>query len=159
MMPKKENAVNLQLILLGYNEAFERLQTGRSTARMAADSCRLYIPLLETLGWADVIEEWINEKYGKKWVKQLPASVHHLEEVIIGFRYARNVVHHRWSTAVELDEQPFLLQDWIWKNNLPSTKPQPTNEAAYKSRLAGRALRHTFKDLHTLYREVEANFS
>ena len=147
--------VDFKLILSGYYAAFDRLNVARGQAKESGSSYGLYIPLLETLGWADVIEEWLQEKHGENWVKKLPPAVCELEEIVYGFRYARNVVHHRWDVAIELDDEPSILQDWRWKKNLPSTWPQPTNEAAYKKRLAGRALRFAFKDLHKLYGSAE----
>ncbi|EOE6244919.1 hypothetical protein ACKOZO_004115 [Vibrio vulnificus] len=143
--------VNIDLILKGYDEAFLRLRTQRNDAKISGDSESLYIPLVETLGWADVIEEYFDERFGKDWMLKLPNSKSDYEQVILGFRYARNVVHHRWAVAVELDTQIPLLQDWRWKLTLESTRPQPKNRVAYESKLAGRALRHTFKDLHKIY--------
>ena len=151
--------IDLKLILSGYDAAFERLNVARTQAKESGNSYSLYIPLLETLGWADVIEEWLQEKHGNNWVKRLPPPAGELEEIVYGFRYARNVVHHQWSVAVELDDQPSIFQDWRWKESLPSTRRQPTNETAYKNRLAGRALRHAFKDLHKLYRARETPLS
>jgi len=147
--------VDLKLILSGYDHAFARLQEGRNLAKKEDDSLRLFIPLVETLGWADVIEEWMQKNHGKDWVKKLPSPVSDLEKIILGFRYARNVVHHNWSIAVELDDQPGVFKDWRWKDHLLTAKSQPTNKAAYESSLAGRALRHTFKDLHKLYLAAE----
>ncbi|MCG9734763.1 hypothetical protein L1D51_12240 [Pseudoalteromonas shioyasakiensis] len=143
--------VNIDLILKGYDEAFLRLRTQRDDAKISGDSKSLYIPLVETLGWADVIEEFFDERFGKDWMLKLPNSKSDYEQVILGFRYARNVVHHRWAVAVELDSKIPLFQDWCWKLTLESTRPQPKNRAAYESKLAGRALRHTFKDLHKIY--------
>lgn len=154
-----ETMVDLKLILSGYDAAFNRLNTARAQAKESGNPYSLYIPLLETLGWADVIEEWLQEKHGKNWVTKLPPPAGELEEIVLGFRYARNVVHHRWAVAVELDDEPSILQDWRWKESLLSTWPQPTNEAAYKKRLANRALRHAFKDLHKLYGAAETHLS
>lgn len=143
--------VGLDLILTGYDSAYKRLSEGRTKAIESGDSRQLYVPLLETLGWADVIEEWMTKNYGQDWVKELPGCAEDLEQVIIGFRFARNVVHHRWALAVELDDLPENIKDWRWKKELKSERPQPRNELAYTQALAGRALRHTFKELHRLY--------
>lgn len=158
MSSKVEIPVNFSLLLEGYDQAFQRLKVAREASRTPQDAARIYIPLLETLGWADVIEEWLSKKHGEDWVQKLPSDVHKLDEVVVGFRYARNVVHHNWQTAIELDDLPELLRDWRWKETLFSERSQPTNKAAYKKRMSKRALRHTFKDLHKLYRHAEDTF-
>jgi hypothetical protein len=151
-----ENPIDFKLLLIGYDRAFQRLREARDSVRPSGDAHLLYIPLLETLTWADVIEERLQRLLGKKWVDKLPTSVHGLREVIDGFRYARNSVHHEWDIAVCLTDEPEFLRDWCWKETLPVGKPQPTNFAAYEHHLAGRALRHTFRDLHKLYNAASA---
>ncbi|WGS85487.1 hypothetical protein [Methylomonas sp. UP202] len=159
MTLNKDGMVDLKLIFMGYDAAYERLKAQRVQAKKEDDSRLLYVPLLETLGWADVIEERLEDGHGKDWIKKLPLS-QDLEGIVLGFRYARNVVHHRWHIAVELDDEPGILKDWRWKEYLPSTgKPQPTNKAAYENNLAGRALRHAFKDLHRIYGAAELHLS
>ncbi|QCG48943.1 hypothetical protein [Aeromonas schubertii] len=64
--------VNIDLILKGYDEAFLRLRTQRNDAKISGNSESLYIPLVETLGWADVIEEYFDERFGKDWMLKLP---------------------------------------------------------------------------------------
>ena len=146
--------ITIDLLLTGYDQAFSRLTSARDEALQSGDAATVYIPLLETLGWADVIEEWLQKKSGEEWMRRLGSDTEKSQGIILGFRYARNVVHHDWALAVELNNEPPLLQDWRWKNNLQSLKPQPKNEAGYKRYLAGRALRHTFRDLHVVYNLV-----
>jgi hypothetical protein len=143
--------IDFNVLLTGYDSAFKRLSEARDSARSSGDASLLYIPLLETLTWADVIEERLKELLGEEWVDQLPASVHALRDIVAGFRDARNSVHHNWAIAVCLDDEPEFLRDWCWRETLPIGKPQSTNRTAYENKLAGRALRHTFRDLHKLY--------
>ena len=147
-----DNPIDFKVLLIGYDTAFQRLTEARASARPSGDASLLYIPLLETLTWADVIEERLEELLGKKWVDKLPARVHALRDVVAGFRYARNSVHHKWAIAVCLDDEPEFMRDWCRKKTLPFGRPQPANRASYEKKLAGRALRHTFRDLHKLYR-------
>jgi hypothetical protein len=148
--------IDFKLLLTGYDRAFQRLRKARDSVRPSGDAVLLYIPLLETLTWADVIEERLERLLGKEWVNQLPDSVQAVGDVIAGFRYARNSVHHEWTLAVCLTDEPELLRDWFWRKTLPVGKPQKKNLAAYENHLAGRALRHTFRDLHKLYNAASA---
>lgn len=146
-----EEPIDFKTILTGYDRAFQRLSEARESAIPTSDARLLYIPLLETLTWADVIEEWLTDLFGEDWIDRLPARLHALRDVVAGFRYARNSVHHKWSLAVCLDDEPKVLRDWRWRPTLLVGKKQPKNCAAYKRKIAGRALRHTFRDLHKLY--------
>ena len=149
--------IEFHIILDGYNQAYERFLEAYSAARTIGDQNRLYIPLLETLGWADVIEERVTNVKGPSWVKDLPVRFHNSEGIILGYRYVRNIVHHDWVLAIELDDEPGMLRDWRWRRGLVAPKKQTRNQFAYSKKIAGRALRHTFKDLHSLYKAVSSS--
>lgn len=116
--------------------AFQRLLEARDSVRPSGDASLLYIPLLETLTRADVIEERLDRSLGKKWVDKLPASIHPLRSVIDGFRYARNSAHDEWAIAVCLTDESEFLRDWCWRETLLVGRPQKKNLAAYENHLA-----------------------
>ena len=103
--------IEFHIILDGYNQAYGRFLEAYSAARTIGDQNRLYIPLLETLGWADVIEERVTNVKGPSWVQDLPVRFHNSEGIILGYRYVRNIVHHDWVLAIELDDEPGMLRD------------------------------------------------
>jgi hypothetical protein len=150
--------VDLATLLRGYDEAFDRFKTAREAARQDGDPTKMYIALFEVLNWAVVIDDLLRKKkLGDRWYTQVEKRKDQ-GLVVLGFRCARNRVHHQWANAVRLDNQPKLFRDWCWcplDELPPAEEARPAQERAYTQKLASRALRFTFRDLHSLFNAAE----
>lgn len=70
-----------------------------------------------------------------------------LKPEVSGIRYARNVTHHGWASAVEYSAERCR---WQWRRTelLPEGKPQSSDtKADYEHQLAGQPVCKAFEDL------------
>lgn len=106
------DAVTLTTLLKGYRSALTRLMFG---LRISADSDEAFFGLFEALNWAVVVDKRLADLHGPNW-----AQAHEQQDLIAGFRYARDAVHHDWADALELapgaelpTPLPFGLFEWM----------------------------------------------
>jgi hypothetical protein len=109
------------------------------------DSIRAYNSLFEALNWAVALDDRIGEHWAPDgselkwgWRERLGLGA----EIIGAVRFARNRVHHQWSDAIyPLAESERDGIAWAWPepaDDLPSGRPDPNGEAAYREHLEGR---------------------
>lgn len=145
--------LGLETMLAGYDGALARYTVAREAARAGGETRDLDIALFETLNWVVSIDDLLRERLGERWYEQV-AQQPEQGRVMPGYRFIRNQVHHQWAQAICLDDQPTLLQDWRWRAlaDLPLVgHRQQYLQDAFEQRLAGRALRHTFRELRVLF--------
>jgi hypothetical protein len=148
-------AVGLATLLRGYREAYVRWMAG---PRISADPDEAFLTIFEALNWAVVVDDHLRRALpaGKAWSSGYPHG-----DVVPGFRYARNAVHHDWSLALHVTDGVFLptplptgLFDWCWQPRLPATKPR--GETQYRKHLAEKPVRFTLEVLDTIYGQASA---
>jgi hypothetical protein len=151
------NEVSLRTACMGYLYAVKRIDD--ATARAAATTPyfrgEVFIPLIETLNWLDMILD-------------RPEVEHRVEpDMKLAFKFARGRSHHAWAEAIEFRNDvplpqppavtlatghvaplaPLLVSDWCWRQpeELPGSKrPGHTKgKNEYRRLLAGRQARAT----------------
>jgi hypothetical protein len=147
-------AVTLETLLAGYRRAYERWMAG---PRIEVDQDAAFFAIFELLNWAVVIDTRLQRvsAHRDRWASRYPEGGY-----VLGFRYARNAVHHDWADALYISEGgvylptpvPFSLFEWCWRRELPSTKAH--GRAKYRDRLAGKPVRFTLEALGSLYRKA-----
>ena len=137
-----ENAVDVGVLVLGYHRALARLD-----AVGASDADEAFIPLFEALNWVAAIDWRISRDFApdgldlmprKEWERRVST-----DSTIFGLRFARNVVHHDWTHAIE-----WTVDGWRWRPgaDLPSERKGHDD---YKRELAAKLVIPT---LHSLDR-------
>jgi hypothetical protein len=118
-------------------------------AALEKDSEDAFHALFECLAWAVSLDERLG----------FPD-----QPELRGLRFVRNRVHHQWADALWLDERgesfplriPPVYYEWRWREveDLPSGRPSPDDEAAYRQHLAGNAARFTLGMIGGYFRTV-----
>jgi hypothetical protein len=102
--------------------------------------------VFEALNWSVTLDERLrHDTEGQDWTVGI-----HGGSVIRALRFARNTVHHDWSSALDLGLPPgeFLAPhstvfDITWVDELAPEKPDRKGAAAYAEALAGRNVGET----------------
>jgi len=102
--------------------------------------------VFEALNWSVTLDERLrHDSEGRDWTAGIGGG-----SVIRALRYARNSVHHDWSSALELGLAPdeFLAPhstvfDITWVDELTAERPDRRGAAAYAEALAGRNVGET----------------
>jgi hypothetical protein len=110
--------------------------------------------IFETLNWAVAIDFRLGKTLGTR--ERWPAS-YAAAGFVLGFRYARNTVHHDWADALYVDYTglivpsplPAPLFEWRWLRELPATRDK--GQAEYARHLAGEPVRFTLEALESLF--------
>lgn len=108
----------------------------------AADS---FMPLFEALNWATSLEQYIRAS----WPSELSASERWYDSIPYGstvraVQFIRHCVHHDWAQALALSggdgDLPARVACWmwIWREQLPSGRPDAAGERLYQDELAGK---------------------
>jgi hypothetical protein len=173
MKPYDDQVVSVAAQVLGLRSAVERLERA---AAQRENPVKAYLPLFEALNWIVAIDDrvgaiWVPEgvKLGPSWRARVSGG-----EVIVGLDWARNVVHHQWADALELDpvghglypsealspsEDLFPKEDfaWVWRgqDDLPKRRTRKRRKGsaaaadegriAYAGHLAGRSAAETLR--------------
>lgn len=140
--------VTLTTLARGYRYAFTRWMSG---PRVSTDADEAFFGIFEALNWAVVVDNRLADVRGRGW-----ASVYGKQDLIAGFRYARNSVHHDWADALELMEGavlptpvPFGLFEWLWRSDLHAKRQG--GKTQYRVLLAEKPVRFTLESLDHLY--------
>lgn len=145
-----------ELLLKGFEQARERYM---STGRIAGAPDEALIPMSDALNWATTLDERFATIAGSQesknwdWRADYPNG-----DVMAGFRYARNCVHHHWAEGLYLDTSgavlptplPFGFFEWRWQDSLPPTK-LPYGKAEYETLMACQPARFTLDALAELF--------
>lgn len=135
-----DNGVDVGVLVLGYHGAVARLE-----AVGASDADEAFIPLFEALNWAAAIDWRISREFApdgldlmprKEWERRVST-----DSTMFGLRFARNVVHHDWTQAVE-----WTADGWRWRPgvDLPSERKGRDD---YERELAGKLVIPTLQSL------------
>jgi hypothetical protein len=132
----------------------------RAGPRVETDKEQAFFAIFEALNWAAAIDHRVGTTLGtgERW-----ASSYAEGSYALGFRYARNVVHHEWADALFADLSGFVIPsplparlfEWRWRIALPSTRER--GRAEYEAHLAGQPVRFTLEALESLYAKVLAD--
>jgi hypothetical protein len=125
-----------QPMVRGYVKAVDRLADALAAGAARPDD--VYAGLFEASHWLSSISDRFPNQF--KLSPQAQA-----------IRYARNVTHHNWASAVEWD----TLNGWRWRdvNLLPSPVRNPDLRADYMQQLQGRPVIDGFRAVQ--YRVVK----
>jgi hypothetical protein len=93
-------AVGLGTLLAGYQQAYNRWMAG---PRIDTDPDQAFFGIFEALNWAVVVDNRLKETL-LGWPGGYDGR-----DYLIGFRYARNAVHHDWAEALWLDRRGAVL--------------------------------------------------
>jgi hypothetical protein len=144
--------VTARKLTAGYAAALDRFSA--STRKQDPDPA--FFALFECLNWAVAVDDLIREVWspdgealGWEWREFQGGEA--LADLLNGVRYARNLVHHHWADALELDDGfrfpvrfPMVFFSWVWRavEQLPEhpgaeNQHVTRNRDAYSRRLAG----------------------
>jgi hypothetical protein len=128
MKPYEDDVVTVGAQVLGLRKAIERLELA---AAQREDPVETYLPLFEALNWIVALDDrigaiWVPEgnKLGTAWRGRVSEG-----DVIIGLDWVRNVVHHQWADALQLDAVGHSL--YPNSNLFPSQELHPKHEFAW----------------------------
>ena len=150
-----EAAVDLRTLLAGYEQAYQRWMAG---PRVEMDKEQAFFTIFEALNWAAAIDHRLGTTLGtgEQWASSYAEGAY-----VLGFRYARNVVHHEWADALHADlggglvllsPLPARFFEWRWRGELQSTKQR--GRAEYEAHRADQPVRFTLEALESLYAKV-----
>jgi len=175
MKPYEDEVVTVAVQAQGLRHAIERLEDAASNPDSPVET---YLPLFEALNWIVALDDRIGAIWrpdGKKLGQSWRAKVEH-GDVIVGLDWVRNVVHHQWADALQLDpvghglypseelfpsDDLYLTHDhaWVWRpvDELPKRKPRKRRKGglrddadpgktAYCEHLVGRPASDTLRD-------------
>jgi hypothetical protein len=101
----------------------------------------------EALNWVHTIDDYLGERgpegetgtdRDSDWAA---AFGQEQQDLVRGFRCARNRVHHEWWRAMSFRMSMASETEWIWAELPPSKqRPAPRGEAAYASAVEGRSV-------------------
>ena len=118
--------------------------------RISTDPDEAFLGIFESLNWAVALVDRVGRD-ADVWRRGTPEG-----ELIAGFRYARNAVHHDWSDALHVtpgamlpSPLPFGLFEWRWRPKLEAKRT--TGERHYLSHLADKPVRFTLSDMAGLF--------
>ena len=135
-----ENVVDVGVLVLGYHGAVLRLE-----AVGIGDADEAFVPLFEALNWAAAIDWRVSEDFAPDGLDLMPRKAWErrvsTDSTIFGLRFARNVVHHDWTQAVE-----WTADGWRWRPgaDLASERKGLNN---YQRELAGKLVLPTLQSL------------
>jgi hypothetical protein len=89
-------AVGLGTLLAGYRQAYQRWMSG---PRIDPDPEQAFFAIFAALNWAVSIDDRLKDTL-LGW-----PSAYDERGYVVGFRYARNAVHHHWAEALWLDRR------------------------------------------------------
>lgn len=172
MKPYQDEVVTVAVQALGLRQAIERLEHAASRPDNPTET---YLPLFEALNWIVALDDRIGAIWrpdGKKLGNDWRRKVQH-GDIVVGLDWVRNVVHHQWADALQLDpvghglypsDELFPDEDllpkhdhaWVWRpiDELPKRKsrrransgdPEP-GQTAYREHLMGRPAIDTLRD-------------
>lgn len=118
-----------------------------------------YFALFEALNWGVSLDDrltrdWPFEEitFGQYWCDEFAGG-----DLIRGFRYARNAVHHDWSPALDVDPTLLMLQQRVdllslsWASVIATERPDPVGEKAYRGYLGGRVVGDTLIEIGQIF--------
>jgi hypothetical protein len=118
-----------------------------------------YLALFEALNWGVSLDtrlakDWPFEEvtFGEYWCDEFAGG-----DLIRGFRWARNSVHHDWSYALDVDPTKVVFQRRVdlfslcWKPEMRPDKPNAAGEVAYCDVLGGRVVGDTLLEIGTIF--------
>jgi hypothetical protein len=142
MKPYEDEVVTVAVQTQGLRHAIERLEHAASNPDSPVET---YLPLFEALNWIVALDDRIGAIWrpdGKKLGEGWRDKVKH-GDIIVGLDWVRDVVHHQWADALQLDpvghglypsEELFPSDDlylkhdhaWVWRpvDELPKRKPR-----------------------------------
>jgi hypothetical protein len=146
-------AVGLGTLLAGYRQAYERWMAG---PRIDPDPDQAFFAIFEALNWAVAVDDRLKEA-----VPYWPRGFDQRDS-LLGFRFARNAIHHDWADALWLDRSgavlptplPHAFFEWCWRADLHSTKDW--GRAKYRTHLSGKPVRFTLEALESLFEKGSA---
>lgn len=107
-----------------------------------------YLALFEALNWGVSLDllltrDWPFDEitFGKYWCDEFAGG-----DLIRGFRWARNTVHHDWSYALDIDPKAVVflrridLFSLCWRSDLRPNRGKSAGETAYHEYLEGQVL-------------------
>jgi hypothetical protein len=89
-----EAAVSLETLLAGYRQAYKRWMSG---PRIDPDPDQAFFAIFEALNWAVTVDDRLSDVL-VGWPRGYDER-----DSLLGFRYARNAVHHDWADALWVD--------------------------------------------------------
>jgi hypothetical protein len=115
--------------------------------RTSTDPADAFIAIFDALNWAVAIHDRLDHELGDDWDVNDPDG-----DVVEGFRYARNIVHHEWLDALYMTDGfvlpsplPVGFFEWRWIPTLEGSKHRGRQE--YHDRLADQPVRFTLATL------------
>jgi hypothetical protein len=149
-----DGIVPICTFISGYERAAQRFYDVMNNGAPA----QTFIPLFEALGWAYSIDDrfqaaWEREDHADKlWYDGFKHG-----DVVKGFRFARNRVHHQWAEALHTTSGaslpralPFALMEWRWNSELPPGW-NDRFKSEYEDRLADSPVRVTLGELQECF--------
>jgi hypothetical protein len=170
--PYEDEVVTVAAQVLGLRKAIERFEVA---AAQPEDPIEAYLPLFEALNWIVALDNRIGaicvpegKKLGPAWRGRVSEG-----NVIVGLDWVRNVVHHQWADALQLDPvghgvypSPDLYPSpnlyprhefaWVWRAvaDLPERKARrrgrgqgvDPGRSAYETHLEGRPAADTLRE-------------
>jgi hypothetical protein len=140
-------------------ETFGTSPMGRPDLDEEFATAEWYIALFEALNWAVSLDDrltkdWPFEEFafGDYWCDDFVGG-----DLVRGFRYARNAVHHDWSLALDLDPEQIPIQTRLdllslgWTSNLETTRSSADGKRAYDEYLAERPVGDTLLEISDLF--------
>jgi hypothetical protein len=162
------NVLTVEEMLIGYTDAVSRFE---DAARLG-NAVVARLAVCEALEWAVKLEDRVRAHWAPdggdplnwSWRTRLPNA-----EVMAGFRFVRNRVHHQWADALVLVDGgitfpitfPARFSEWHWRlaDELPPEDPKhpahPDEERAYRDLLEHRPVRHTLDLLGGVFFTVQ----
>ena len=117
--------VAVDVLYRGFSSAYTRFM---ESGRLATEPVDALLPLFEALNWASTLDERLAWEAGGRrrfddrqafdwsWRDEYPEG-----DVVPGFRFARNRVHHQWAEALYVDPRGAML---------PALVPTPCGSGA-----------------------------
>jgi hypothetical protein len=136
----------------------EEALRGSSEAQLPAPD-RAAGALTEALNWAHSMDDYLGARGPEgtlgtqrdaDWAKEFTA---HEQNLVRGFRYARNRLQHEWwqAVAVRLDLSGESPPDWLWAELTPAKREDARGEAAYNAAIRGRPVMETLDELAAIF--------
>jgi hypothetical protein len=143
--------VGLGTLLAGYRQAYQRWMNG---PRIDPDPEQAFFAIFEALNWAVSIDDRLKDTL-LGWLSACDERGY-----VVGFRYARNAVHHHWAEALWLDRRgatlptplPHAFFEWCWQPQLRATNERGL--AKYRTHLSGQPVRFTLEALESVFEKA-----
>jgi hypothetical protein len=114
--------------------------------------------LTEALNWAHSMDDYLGSRGPEgtlgtqrdaDWAKAFSPQQQNL---VRGFRFARNCLHHDWwqGVAVRIHMDGVTTDEWLWAHVTPK-KPDADGESAYNATIRGRPVMATLDELAAVF--------